>query len=77
MDGNVVTSTVDDFDDEGVAVSDLQSGPRELPVDSDYVVSSAQPLHWSCLNLKIVFNKSTLNVKICNEKEDFWRHTTN
>lgn len=54
MESDVVTCAVYDFDDEGVAVAHFQSGARELPIDCDYVVSSAQPLHWCCLNLMMM-----------------------
>lgn len=41
VNGNVVTSSVDDFDDQGIPVPRLDGGARELAVDSYYVVSSA------------------------------------
>lgn len=47
VDGDVVTSSVNDVDDEGVAVFHLQGRPRVHPVDRDRVVGFAQPLHWS------------------------------
>lgn len=55
MESDVVTGSVNDVDDEGVAVTDMQSWPWELAIDCDYVVVSAQPLHRCCLNLKNTF----------------------
>ena len=46
VDGDVVTSSVNNVDDEGVAVFHLQGRPRVHPVDRDRVVGFAQPLHW-------------------------------
>lgn len=52
MNTNVVTGSVDDSDCERVTVPDYKCWTRELTVHSDALVSSAQPLHWSRLDLK-------------------------
>ena len=51
MNGDIVSSSVCDFDDQGVAVVDFQGWARELAVDRYAVVCFAQPLHWRRLNL--------------------------
>lgn len=51
VDTNVVTSFIDDGDCEGVTVPDLKRWTRELTVHGNALVSSAQPLHWSRLDL--------------------------
>lgn len=48
---DVVTSFVNDVDDEGIAVIHLQRRPRVHSVHRDRVVGFAQPLHRLRLNL--------------------------
>lgn len=64
VDTNVVTGSVDNSDCERVTVPDLKRWTRELTVHSDALVSSAQPLHWSRLNLK----SSSIKLKLCSFK---------
>lgn len=47
MDGGIVTTTIEDFNNKTVSVPNLQCRPRKLPVDRDYVVGTAQPIHCS------------------------------
>lgn len=54
MNTNVVTGSVDDSDCERVTVPDYKCWTRKLTVHSDALVSSAQPLHWSRLDLKVI-----------------------
>lgn len=42
VDGDVVFATVQDFDNKGVSIPDLQCWPRILTVDCEYVVGSTQ-----------------------------------
>lgn len=47
VDGGIVTTTVEDFNNKTVSVPNLQCRPRKLPVNRDYVVGTAQPIHCS------------------------------
>jgi len=51
VEGNVVLGNVHYFDHKGISISHFQGWPWELSIYSNYVVNSAQPLHWFCLNL--------------------------
>ena len=76
VNGHIVASFVGDFDDQSVPIVDFQSWARVLSIHGDGVVSFAQPLHWSCLNLsrskKKRKEKKSQGIRILsNEKE--WR----
>ena len=51
VNGDIISGFVDNFNFKGVSISDLQGRPRKHAINSDAVVSLAQPLHWCCLDL--------------------------
>lgn len=51
VNGDIISGFVGNFDDQSVAIVHFQGWSRVHSVDSDCVVSFAQPLHWGCLNL--------------------------
>jgi hypothetical protein len=51
VNGGIVASFVCDFNNQSVAIVDVQGWTRILPIHRDDAVGFAQPLHWCCLNL--------------------------
>jgi hypothetical protein len=53
MNCDIVTSFINDFDNQSVSIVNFQCWARILSIHGYGVVSFAQPLHWSCFNLHI------------------------
>lgn len=51
VDRYVVLCTVNYFDNKRISISGFHSWPWKFPIYCEYVVGSAQPLHWRILNL--------------------------
>lgn len=53
VDSDVVASSIDDVDHDGVPVIDFDGWTGILTIDRDDIVGLAQPLHLGCLYLVI------------------------
>lgn len=51
VNGDIVLSFVNDFDNHSVTIIHFQGWTWILPIHRDGVLGFAQPLHWCCLNL--------------------------
>lgn len=51
VNGYIISSSIDNFHDKSITIIHFQGWSWKLPIDSDGILSIAQPLHWCWLNL--------------------------